>query len=58
MNAKVSVLFTCVEAITYLLLYNLHDSTFNQDFLYKQVRESHSDFFFYEADSLKTSIVL
>ena len=29
MNAKISVFFICVEAIIYLLLYNLHDCTFN-----------------------------
>ena len=29
MNAKISVLVICVEAIIYLLLYNLHDCTFN-----------------------------
>ena len=28
MNAKISVLVTCVEVITYLLLYNLYDCTF------------------------------
>ena len=29
MNAKMSVFVICFEAITYFLLYNLHDSTFN-----------------------------
>ena len=29
MNAKVLVFVICVEAIIYLLLYNLHDCTFN-----------------------------
>ena len=29
MNAKISVFVICVEAIVYLLLYNLHDCTFN-----------------------------
>ena len=29
MNAKISVFVTCVKAIIYLLLYNLHDCTFN-----------------------------
>ena len=29
MNAKVPVFVTCVEASIYLLLYNLHDCTFN-----------------------------
>ena len=28
MNAKISVFVVCVEAIIYLLLYNLHDCTF------------------------------
>ena len=28
MNAKISVFITCAEAMKYLLLYNLHDSTF------------------------------
>ena len=28
MNAKISVFAICVEAFTYLLLYNLHDCTF------------------------------
>ena len=28
MNAKISVLVICVEAIIYLLLYNLHDCIF------------------------------
>ena len=29
MNANISVFVICVEAITYLLLHNLHDCTFN-----------------------------
>ena len=29
MNAKVSVFVICVRAIIYLLLYNLHNCTFN-----------------------------
>ena len=29
MNAKISVFVICVEAIIYLLLYDLHDCTFN-----------------------------
>ena len=29
MNAKILVFVICVEAIIYLLLYNLHDCTFN-----------------------------
>ena len=29
MNAKISVFVICVEAITYLVLYNLHDCAFN-----------------------------
>ena len=28
MNAKISVFVFCIEAIIYLLLYNLHDCTF------------------------------
>ena len=32
MNAKVSVFVICVEAIIYLLLYNLHDCTFKIQF--------------------------
>ena len=28
MNAKISVFVICVEAIIYLLLYNLHECTF------------------------------
>ena len=28
MNAEISVFVICVEAIIYLLLYNLHDCTF------------------------------
>ena len=30
MNAKISVFVICVEAIIYLLLYNLLDCTFNE----------------------------
>ena len=29
MNVKISVLIICVEAVIYLLLYNLHDCTLN-----------------------------
>ena len=29
MNAKISVFVTCVEVIIHMLLYNLHDCTFN-----------------------------
>ena len=29
MNVKISVFVNCVEAIIYLLLYDLHDCTFN-----------------------------
>ena len=29
MNAKISILVICVEAIIYVLLHNLHDSTLN-----------------------------
>ena len=30
MNAKISVFVICIEAIIYLLLYNLHDCTFKR----------------------------
>ena len=46
MNAKVSVFVICVGAIIYLLLYSLHDCTFNplQFFLYLlQVRSRSSN---------------
>ena len=33
MNAKIFVFVICVEAIIYLLLYNLHDCTFNPEIL-------------------------
>ena len=29
LNAKISMFVTCVEATIYVLLYNLHDCTFN-----------------------------
>ena len=29
MNAKISMFVICVQVITYLLIYNLHDCTFN-----------------------------
>ena len=29
MNAKISVFVICIETVIYLLLYNLHDCTFN-----------------------------
>ena len=31
MNAKISVFDNCVKVIIYLLLYNLHDYTFNKN---------------------------
>ena len=31
MNVEISVFVICIEAIIYLLLYNLHDRTFNKD---------------------------
>ena len=31
MNAKISLIIICVEAIIYLLLYNLHDCTFKSE---------------------------
>ena len=36
-NAKISVFVICVEVIIYLLLYNLHDGTFNKR--YKKLRK-------------------
>ena len=39
MNAKVSVFAICVEAIIYLLLYNLHDCTFKYS---EHLREENS----------------
>ena len=30
MNSQISLVVICVEVIIYLLLYNLHDRTFNQ----------------------------
>ena len=33
MKAKISVFVICVEAIIFLLLYNLHDCTFNNGIL-------------------------
>ena len=33
MNAEISVFVICVEAIKYLLLYNLHDCTFKSLFV-------------------------
>ena len=38
MNEKISVLFIWVEAIIYLLLYNLHDCTFNGKLRFFAVR--------------------
>ena len=32
MKAKIAVFVICVKAIVYLLIYNLHDRTFNQLF--------------------------
>ena len=39
MNAKISVFLICVEAIIYLLSYNLHDCAFNALFLKESVNE-------------------
>ena len=36
MNAKISVYVICVEAIIFLLLNNLHASTFNSFGIYKK----------------------
>ena len=32
MNAKISMFVNCVEAMVYVLLYNLHDCTFKEQF--------------------------
>ena len=40
MNAQISVLVICVEAIIYLLLYNLHDGTFNFSRFFYSSRQS------------------
>ena len=37
MNVKISVIVIYVEAITYLLLYNLHNYTFKEGFLLKDI---------------------
>ena len=34
MNVKISVFVTCVEAIIYLLLYNLHNCTFKMQIIF------------------------
>ena len=39
MNAKISVFVICVEAIIYLLLYNLHECTFKYS---EHLREENS----------------
>ena len=36
MNVKISVFVICVEAIIYLLLYNLHGCTFNTSFFFRR----------------------
>ena len=45
MNAKASVFVICVEAIIYLLLYNVHDFTFNTQikspFSFKETAKSY-----------------
>ena len=41
MNAKISEFVICVETIIYLLLYNLHDCTFNKmkDYFNAEIKE-------------------
>ena len=39
MNTKIFVFVICVKAIIYLLLYNLHDCTFNKDIKNKRKLE-------------------
>ena len=35
MNVKISLVVNCIDAIRYLLLFNLHDCTFNRELLEK-----------------------
>ena len=50
MNGKISVFAICIEAIIYLLLYNLHDCTFkkrcseNMQELYRRTPMAKYDF--------------
>ena len=55
MNAQVSVFVICVEAITYLLLYNLRDCTFKWDKLLMVV-----DYliFFFEKEKVWLNMIL
>ena len=40
MNAKISVFVICVKVIIYLLKYNLHDCTFNKEFMQNHDKDS------------------
>ena len=55
MNAQISVFVICVEAITYLLLYNLRDCTFKWDKLLMVV-----DYliFFFEKEKVWLNMIL
>ena len=44
MNAKISVFVICGEAIIYLLLCNLHDFTFNNNYFVEHRRTAASSF--------------
>ena len=44
MNAKISLFATCVKTIIYLLLYNLHDCTFDVN-VYVNVNNNVKSFF-------------
>ena len=52
MNVKISVFIICVEAIIYLLLYNLHDCTFKElNYLCKHIKKIYQRqprFYFYK----------
>ena len=48
MNAQISVFVIHVEAIIYLLLYNLHDCTFNKKTLMENTEVSWFEIFYSE----------
>ena len=53
MNAKISVFVICVEAIIYLLLFNLHDCTFKVDATFKKMVLSQDAMDFLESEYLR-----
>ena len=54
MNAKISVFVICVNAIIYLILYNLHDCTFKLNDYVKSSSPSHV---FYHQQKLMEQIL-